>query len=66
MTYNRIGQEETEIGLIAEEVAEIFPEVVSYDEHNGPDGINYSRLSAILIKAVQELSAEIKKLKTNS
>ena len=66
VTYNRIGQEETEIGLIAEEVAEIFPEVVSYDDQNRPDGINYTRLSAILIKAVQELSAEIKKLKTNS
>ena len=63
VAYNRIGQEEAEIGLIAEEVAEIFPEVVSYDEQNRPDGINYSRLSAILIKAVQELSAEIKKLK---
>ena len=66
VTYNRIGQAETEIGLIAEEVAQIFPEVVSYDEQNRPDGINYSRLSAILIKTVQELSAEIKKLKTNS
>lgn len=66
VTYNRKGLEDTEIGLIAEEVAELFPEVVMYDEQQRPDGINYSRLSAVLIKAVQELSAEVKKLKSNA
>jgi hypothetical protein len=62
VTYNKIGSQNEEIGLIAEEVAEIYPQVIKYDEAGRPDGINYTRLSAILIKAVQELTEKIKKL----
>ena len=64
VTYNKIGQDQTEFGLIAEEVAEVYPEIVNYDEAGRPDGINYTRLSAILLKAVQELSEKIKKLES--
>lgn len=44
-----------EIGLIAEEVGEVVPEVVSYEE-NGVDasGLDYARLTALLIEAVKE------------
>ena len=64
VTYNKIGNGQTEFGLIAEEVAEVYPEIVNYDEIGRPDGINYTRLSAILLKAVQELSEKIKKLES--
>jgi hypothetical protein len=64
VTYNKIGKTETELGLIAEEVAEIYPEVVKYDQDGRPDGINYSRLSVVLLKAVQELTEKIKKLES--
>jgi hypothetical protein len=49
--------------LIAEDVAELFPEVVTYNEDGQPQGIQYQRLSVILLKAVQELSNEVKELK---
>jgi hypothetical protein len=59
VTYNKIGVAEEEIGLIAEEVAELFPEVVTYNEEGQPQGIQYQRLSVILLKAVQEQNAVI-------
>ena len=62
VSYNKIGGNQEEIGLIAEDVAELFPEVVKYDNEGRPDGINYSRLSVILLKAVQELTERVNKL----
>jgi hypothetical protein len=62
VTYNKIGSEDEEIGLIAEEVAELFPEVVTYNEDGSPQGIQYQRLSVILLKAVQELTERVNKL----
>lgn len=52
--YNKIDNEATEIGLIAEEVAELFPEVVTYNENGQPSGVQYQRLSVILLKTIQE------------
>jgi hypothetical protein len=48
-----------DIGMIAEEVGEVVPEVVAYEE-NGRDAksIDYGRLTAILVEAVKELKAE--------
>jgi hypothetical protein len=62
VTYNKIGVVEEEIGLIAEEVAELFPEVVTYNDEGQPQGIQYQRLSVILLKAVQELTERVNKL----
>ena len=60
--YKKIKDESEEIGLIAEDVAQLFPEVVKYDNEGRPDGVNYSRLSVILLKAVQELTERVNKL----
>ena len=62
VTYNKIGVQEEEIGLIAEEVAQLFPEVVTYNEEGQASGIQYQRLSVILLKAVQELTDRVNKL----
>lgn len=62
VTYTKITSQEEEIGLIAEEVAELFPEVVTYNEAGQPQGIQYQRLSVILLKAVQELTERVNKL----
>ena len=49
-----------DIGLIAEEVAELYPELV---ETNGDiTGVKYTKLTALLIKTVQEQNARIEKL----
>lgn len=52
-----------DIGLIAEEVAEVIPEVVAFEE-NGEDAqsIDYSRLVAVLIEATKEQQKEIEGL----
>jgi hypothetical protein len=52
--------EETHYGLIAQEVREVLPEVVSIGE--GEDGtlsIDYGELVPVLVKAVQQQQAEI-------
>jgi hypothetical protein len=48
----------TEIGLIAQEVQELLPEVVS-DSDRGGLSINYSGVTSFLIKAVQELRERV-------
>jgi len=53
-----------DIGLIAEEVGEVVPEVVTY-EKNGKDalGVEYARLTALLIEATKEQQSQIRELK---
>ena len=65
VTYNKIGSQTKELGLIAEEVAEVYPEFVQYDENGEPVGVNYSRLTAALIGAVKELTQRIEILENN-
>jgi hypothetical protein len=60
--------EDTEFfGLTAEDVAEKFPEAVSWvtDEagETKPDGIDYSALVALLVFHVQKLRSEVAALK---
>jgi uncharacterized small protein (DUF1192 family) len=61
--WKRDGQHD--IGLIAEEVGEVVPEVVAYEE-NGLDAksVDYARLTALLIEAVKEQQAQIQTLKS--
>ena len=47
---------------IAEEVQEIKRELVTYDEEGRPETVLYSKLTPILLKAVQELSAKVEEL----
>jgi len=43
------------LGLIAEEVAEVFPEVVQRNPENGQvEALNYSALTAVLVEALKE------------
>jgi hypothetical protein len=61
-TYTANGQHE--IGMIAEEVGKVVPEVVSYEE-NGKEarGIDYARLTALLVEAVKQQQSEIQQEK---
>jgi hypothetical protein len=45
-----------DIGLIAQEVEQIFPELVFTNPTDGYMGVNYSRLPALLISGIQELN----------
>jgi hypothetical protein len=57
-----VKQKGIQLGVIAQEIEEIFPDVVK-TEDTGVKTVNPDNLIWYLINAVQELSAEIKKLK---
>jgi hypothetical protein len=57
------GTSPREIGVIAEEVAEVFPELVFLDRAGKPLGVHYDKFVAVLIEAVKELKGEIEELK---
>lgn len=57
------GSSYNEVGLIAEEVNEVIPNVVKKDTQGNTESIYYSRLSAYLIEAVKSLKDEIDTLK---
>ena len=66
-TYNYIGSETRSRGFIAQEVEEVFPELVG--EVNGKKTVNYSGFSTLAIQAIHEqqdiiedLTERIKKL----
>ena len=52
-----------DIGFIAEEVEKIIPDVVSYEDNGDLHGIKYSKLTAVLVKAIQQQQDQIDKLK---
>jgi hypothetical protein len=52
-----------EMGLIAEEVAEVAPQIV-YMENNQPEAVHYDRLVIPLLVEIQKLRDEIKHIRT--
>lgn len=45
---------ERDIGFLAEEMADVLPEVVGFDEHGKPIGIDYGRLTALIVEATKD------------
>ena len=52
------GERPLEYGLIAEEVAEVFPDLVVYDEEGQPFTVKYHLLSSMLLNELQRLREE--------
>lgn len=52
---------QSDIGLVAEDVRQFLPELVSENE-NGDLGVDYSKLAVYLLKAVIDLSARVEEL----
>ena len=46
-------------GLIAEEVYELIPEVVTLDKNGEPESVHYGRLSALMISGFQQQQKEL-------
>ena len=64
VTYDRRdGSRKNEAGLIAEDVVNVLPNLVTCDKDGKPEGINYTKLSAYLIEAIKSLKIEINELK---
>ena len=53
-----------DVGLIAEEVGDHMTELVSRDKEGNVEGVKYSKLTSLLIKAVQDQQKEIDELKS--
>jgi hypothetical protein len=53
-----------DIGMIAEEVGKVLPEIVAYEE-NGVDayGMDYSKITPLLLEAIKEQQKQIDELK---
>ena len=52
-----------DVGMVAEEVGKVLPEIVEYEE-NGIDatGMDYSKLTPLLVEAVKALKTELDQL----
>jgi hypothetical protein len=70
--YNLIGEQTKQLGVIAQELEEIFPSMIDESNDFDKDGkdlgtttksVKYSVFVPMLIKAIQELKAEIDELK---
>ena len=60
VSYDRKDTGKHEIGVIAEEVGPVVPEVVSYEKDGvTPQGVDYARLTALLIEGMKEQQREI-------
>ena len=66
VTYKRNDVEDakTQMGVIAQQVEPILPEVVlTADDEIGTKSVDYSKMTAVLIEAVKELKQEVTQLK---
>ena len=63
LDIDRLGEENAQvfIGLIAEELVEdeVLKQIVSYDEDNLPMGVDYDRISLLLLPLIKELRDQV-------
>lgn len=50
------------MGLLAEELAEVYPSLVCFDEDGEPEGILYDKLPALALEAILDLRKRVKEL----
>jgi len=60
--YNKIGDAERKVGVIAQEVETVLPEVVKTNE-DGMKSVDYGKMVGVLIEAIKDLKHEIDDLK---
>ena len=63
VSYNKIGEQEKKVGVIAQEILEVLPEVVSQDE-TGTYSVAYGNIVSVLIEAIKEQQKQIDELKS--
>lgn len=51
------------VGVIAQEMLEVLPEVVTYNEPDDKYGVNYGNITAVIIEAIKELRSEVRQIK---
>ena len=63
VTYNKIGEEKQSVGVIAQELEEVVPQLVHTDEE-GMKSVACGNITAVLIEALKEQQAQIEELKS--
>ena len=64
VSYNKIGSERYEIGVIAQEIEQILPEVVTNaKDATGTKTVAYGNIVGVLIEAIKEQQKQIDELK---
>jgi hypothetical protein len=58
------GKMKNEIGFIAEELNEVLPNVVHKNQAGEPEGVDYARLTPVLLGAIKEQQAMIEDLQS--
>lgn len=59
VTFNWQSNNQEDMGLVAEEVAEVEPLLATYNEKGEIEGVKYDRVGVVLINAVKEQQARI-------
>jgi len=65
VTFNTIGKEKRQAGLIAQDLQKVLPEAV-HENEDGMLSIAYGNTVSLLVQAVKELQAEVAELKQES
>ena len=60
--YNKIGADTQSVGVIAQELEEVVPQLVHTDEE-GMKSVAYGNITAVLIEAIKEQQVQIEELK---
>lgn len=61
ITFNWKANGEADLGLGAEEVAKVEPLLVTHNDKGEIEGVKYDRVAVVLLNAVKEQQAQIKK-----
>jgi hypothetical protein len=56
------GSHALQYGLIAEEVAKLYPEMVGYDKAGQPSSVNYQSLAPMLLNELQKQAEQVRSL----
>ncbi len=64
VSYTWSPTQDQHIGLVAEDVNELYPEFVGHNNKGEIEGIQYSKMVSVLIQSIQEQQQQINELKT--
>ena len=62
VTYNKLGESKSSMGVVAQELLEVIPEVV-HENKDGMYSVAYGNIVAVLIEAIKEQQEQINDLK---
>jgi hypothetical protein len=66
VTFNWKTDGASDLGFVAEEVNQVSPLLTTLNQDGQIEGVKYDRISAVLVKAVQEQQQQIAELKTQN